>query len=74
MSASVVATISAGIGLAAAGATLICLNLRSARRSGPQSGVAGLVRAFASWIAVLTGGTLLALGLLLSASPFAAPF
>jgi hypothetical protein len=67
------AKVIAGLGFALAGVALIYLNLRSARRSGPEAGTVGLVRAVGSWVAVVAGAATIFLGLSLLISAAAIP-
>ena len=62
----------AGLILAVAGVVLICLNLRHARRVGPQTGGAGLARAMCSWAVVIAGGFMILVGVAMLLAPAAA--
>jgi hypothetical protein len=61
-----------GLGLTIAGSGLIYLNRGQARRSGPRSGAAGLVRAFVSRMVGIAGGVMILLGLAMLVAPIAA--
>jgi hypothetical protein len=62
----------AGLLLAIAGVGMICLNLRHARRIGPQSGVAGLARVCGSWVVVIAGCFMILIGVSMVLAPAAA--
>jgi hypothetical protein len=61
-----------GLALAIAGVALICVNLRHARRIGPQSGATGIARALGSWVVVIAGFSMILIGIGLLLAPAAA--